>query len=88
MSREELIGKKFLKEINAKEADLILEALKQYGNDELIDKWISVKIIASEARKMKDNNTILPPSYFTDKQDPEATQRLMNLSNELRNNKE
>jgi hypothetical protein len=55
MSREELIGKKFLKEINAKDADLILEALKQYGNDTLIDKWVSVKIIATEARKMKDD---------------------------------
>ena len=40
MSSEEMVGKKFLKEINTKEADSILEALKQYGNDELIDKWV------------------------------------------------
>lgn len=54
-----MVGKEFLQEISAKDADLILEALKQYGNegfskrdsDELIDKWISVKIIATEARK-------------------------------------
>ena len=51
MSLEEMVGKEFLQEISAKDADTILEALKQYGDDELIDKWISVKIIATEARK-------------------------------------
>lgn len=51
MSIEEMVGKKFLKEITENDAVSILEALKQYGDDTLIDKWISVKIIATEARK-------------------------------------
>jgi hypothetical protein len=34
------------------------------------------------------NNAILPSSWFTDKQDPEAIQRLKDLSEQLRNNKE
>jgi len=51
MSIEEMIGKKFLKEIDEKDAVSILEALGHYGDDTLIDKWVSVKIIATEARK-------------------------------------
>jgi len=51
MSLEEMVGKKFLQQISAEDAFSILEALKQYGNDELIDKWVSVKIVATEARK-------------------------------------
>lgn len=46
-----MIGKKFLKEIDEKDAVSILEALGHYGDDTLIDKWVSVKIIATEARK-------------------------------------
>jgi hypothetical protein len=48
-----MLGEEFLKEISEEDANSILDALKQYGNDNLIDKWVSVKIIATEARKGK-----------------------------------
>lgn len=51
MNLEEMVGKKFLAEISADDAISILEALGQYGDETLLDKWVSVKIIATEARK-------------------------------------
>lgn len=51
MSLERMVGKKFLQEIGENDAVSILEVLGQYGDDTLIDKWVSVKIIATEARK-------------------------------------
>ena len=51
MSSEQMLGQKFLKEIGVEDADCILEALKKYGNEDLIDKWVSVKMIATEARR-------------------------------------
>ena len=51
MSSEQMLGQKFLKEIGVEDADYILEALKKYGNEDLIDKWVSVKMIATEVRK-------------------------------------
>lgn len=48
-----MLGKEFLEEIDAEDANHILEALKKYGNNDLIDKWVSVKIIASTVRGTK-----------------------------------
>jgi len=53
-----MLGEEFLEEIEAEDASRILEVLKQYGNDNLIDKWISVKMIATEARKGKERRKI------------------------------
>lgn len=51
MSSEQMLGQKFLKEIGVEDTDYILEALRKYGNQDLIDKWISVKMIPTEARR-------------------------------------
>ena len=54
-SLDAMLGAKFLKEIEVEDADRILSALKQYGDDELIDKWASVTLIAATviSRKQK-----------------------------------
>ena len=68
-----MLGHTFLKEIDVEDADCILEALKKYGNEDLIDKWVSVKMIATEARKIPiaeragyTNPTDRPPNLYWD----------------------
>jgi hypothetical protein len=46
----QMVGKKFLKEISTDDATRILEILKKHGDENLIDKWVSVNIVAGTAR--------------------------------------
>jgi hypothetical protein len=61
--------------------------------EEVADKMLETIRCQEEALKwykgisnIRDNNVVLPLSYFTDKQDPEATKRLRDLSTELKEN--
>ncbi len=69
---EQILGQKFLKEIGAEDVELILGILKQYGNDILINKWMSVKVVATEVRKAPKAKVAVP-SYKN------PTDREMNL---------
>lgn len=68
-----MLGKKFLHDISAADADLILEALKRCGADDLVDKWIGVKIVATEVRKGKQAQT--KTAYMTQPNNDDEEQR-------------
>ena len=60
-SLDAMLGAQFLKQIEVEDAGHILDALKKYGDDELIDKWVSVTLIAAtvilrKQRKINESN--------------------------------
>lgn len=46
----QMVGQEFLEEISTDDATKILEILKKHGDENLIDKWVSVKGMAGTAR--------------------------------------
>jgi hypothetical protein len=75
--------RRFLKakeEKDTKERAWLLENLSIELLYALAEEWLNEKGYNKEVKIIKtDNKAILPSSWFTDEQTPEATQRLLNL---------